>query len=200
MQKKPLLRARPGLSLAEMLVSVTLTALLASVFFGTIATLQKQYRGQREMRMGEDALRTAELVLRNVLQSAGADPRDTGSSLFDPDTLGTGFNNLHVKSDLQQDTVAPDGLFTGDLEDVLVRVVSDTLKVRFKSTGSLQALAYPIRALTFEYFDEGGNALTTKASIMSSATGVRFTISAPIDPVSTIVMKRQTWVYLENRR
>jgi type II secretory pathway pseudopilin PulG len=194
------LRARAGHSLAELVVSIALTALLASIFFGTIANLQKQYRGQRETRTAEEALRTAELILRQILQAAGSDPLATGNALLDPDTLGTGFNNLHIKSDLQQDTLVPDGAFTGDLEDVLVRVVSDTLQVRFKSTGSLQTLAYPIRSLTFQWYDQIGTPLTTKASVISSATGVRFTIAAPVAAGSTTLIVRQTWVFLENRR
>ncbi|MGH7449046.1 MAG: hypothetical protein ACREK1_00820 [Longimicrobiales bacterium] len=196
MKPQMLLRPRPGYSLVEMSISLTLSALVVAVLFGTIANMQKAYRGQRDTRASEEAMRTAEQVLRTVLQSAGADPRATGQGLLHPDPMGAnGFDDLRVKSDINP----PDGLFTGDLEDVTVRVQADTLMMKWTSTGSFQPLAYPIRALLFEYFDTVNAPLTTIADV-ANATSVRITISAPENPVSNILRSRQAWIFLQNRR
>ena len=190
------LRARAGFTLVEMIVSLTLSSLVIAVFFGTVANLQRQYRGQRDTRMAEDALRAAEQVLRTVLQSAGADPRLTGLALLDPDPLNTGsFDNIRVKSDLNP----PDGDFDDMLEDVRVRVLADSLMVQWTSAGSFQALVYPVRSIQFEYFDAAGAAITNPANV-GTAKSVRLTISAPESPVSNTLRSRQTWVFLQNRR
>ncbi|HEX6307315.1 MAG TPA: type II secretion system protein [Longimicrobiales bacterium] len=192
----PTLKSRGGFSLVEMVISLGLSSLVIAVFYGTVANLQRDYRGQRDTRMAEEALRTAEQVLRTVLQGAGADPKFTGLGVLHPDPLNTGsFDNLHVKSDINP----PDGDFDDMLEDVRVRVQADSLMVQWNSTGSYQALVYPVRAIRFEYFDAAGTPITTVAGT-ATATSVRFTISAPESPVSNVLRRRQAWVFLQNRR
>ena len=92
-----------------------------------------------------------------------------------------------------------DAVLDDMLEDVSFRVLSDTLQVRWIAGGSFQALAYPVRSISFEYFDQAFAPLTTTATA-ANAIAVRFTISAPENPKSAIVRSRQTWVYLQNRR
>lgn len=190
------LRPREGFTLIEMVIALTISSLIIAVFFGTIANMQKQYRGQRDTRMAEESLRMAEQVLRTVLQTAAADPRSTGAALIDPDIMANGgFNDIRVKSDFNP----PDGDFLDELEDVRVRVAADTMFVQWNSAGSYQPLVYPVRSLTFEYFDNAGNALTTVAAA-ANAKSVRFTIAAPESPVSNVLRSRRTWVFLQNRR
>jgi prepilin-type N-terminal cleavage/methylation domain-containing protein len=190
------LRARAGFTLVELIISMAVSSLLIAAFFGTIATMQRQYRTQRDSRMAEDGLRTAEQMLRTVLQAAGADPLSTGLSSLDPGSLvGGKFTTIAVKSDFNP----ADGDVSDPLEDIAVKVLADTLLVRWTGTGTWQALAYPVRSLTFEYFDRNLTALTTTATA-ANAIAVRFTISAPDNPKSTILRSRNTWVYLQNRR
>lgn len=190
------LSSRPGFSLVEMVIALTVSSLVIAGFFGAIANMQKQYRGQRDTRMAEESLRMAEQVLRTVLQTAAADPRSTGQALIDPDPLAHGaFDNIRVKSDFNP----PDGDFTDELEDVYVKVEADTMFVQWIAGGSYQPLVYPLRALTFEYFDAAGTPLTT-AGAAATAKSVRFTMSAPESPVSNILRSRETWVFLQNRR
>ena len=191
------LKARGGFSLVEMVIALTISSLVIAAFFGAIANMQKQYRGQRDTRMAEESLRTAEQVLRTILQTAAADPMLTGQTLLDPDPMGNGtqFDDLRVKSDFNP----PDGDFLDPLEDVRVRVQADTMLVQWSSSGSYQPLVYPVRSITFEYFDGAGTPLTTAATA-ANAKSVRFTISAPESPVSNILRSRQSWVFLQNRR
>lgn len=190
------LSPREGFTLVEMVIALTISSLIIAIFFGTIANMQKQYRGQRDTRMAEEALRMSEQVLRTVLQTAAADPRSTGQALIDADPLGSGsFDNIRVKSDFNP----PDGDFDDELEDVYVKLQADTLYVQWSAAGSYQPLVFPVRELTFEYFDNAGTALTTVAAA-ANAKSVRFTLSAPESPVSNILRSRETWVFLQNRR
>lgn len=190
------LSSRPGFSLVEMVIALTISSLVIAAFFGAIANMQKQYRGQRDTRMAEESLRMAEQVLRTVLQTAAADPRSTSQGLIDPDPLAHGtFDNIRIKSDFNP----PDGDFTDELEDVYVKVEADTMFVQWDAAGTYQPLVYPLRSLTFEYFDAAGTPLTT-AGAAANAKSVRFTISAPESPVSNILRSRETWVFLQNRR
>ena len=179
-----------------MIISLSIGSLLIAAFFGTITNMQRQYRTQRDQRMAEDAIRTAEQVLRTVLQGAAADPLSAGLSSISPGTLTAGKGSeIQIKSDFNP----ADGDVGDALEDVSVRVVSDTLMVRWTGTGTWQSLVYPVRSISFEYFDQSLTPLTTTATA-ASAVAVRFTISAPDNPRSTVVRSRQTWVYLQNRR
>jgi prepilin-type N-terminal cleavage/methylation domain-containing protein len=190
------LAARPGFSLVEMIISMSIGSLLIACFFGTVANMQRQYRVQRDTRMAEDAMRTAEQVLRTVLQGAAADPLSAGLSSINPGTLTAGKGSeIQIKSDFHP----ANGVVTDTLEDVSVRVVADTLMVRWLTSGTWQPLVYPVRSISFEYFDQSLTPLTTTAAA-ASAVAVRFTISAPENPKSSTVRSRQTWVYLQNRR
>jgi prepilin-type N-terminal cleavage/methylation domain-containing protein len=190
------LQARRGFSIVEMIISLSVGSIVAAAIFGTIAIMQRQYRTQRETRTVEDGMRVAEQMLRTVLQGAGADPRSIGVTALDPLTLTAGKGNqIRVRSDFNPANAA----VTDTLEDVSVRVVADTLQVRWIAGGLFQALAYPVRSISFEYFDQAFTPLTTTATA-ANAIAVRFTINAPENPKSSIVRSRQTWVYLQNRR
>lgn len=190
------LRARPGFSIVEMLIAMTVSTVAVAAFFGTITNMYQQHRNQRDWLMAEDALRNAEHVLRSVLQTAGADPLSTGLALLHPDPLGHGtFDNVRVKSDFNP----ADGDFNDELEDVVVKVVSDTLLVQWQVGGGFSPLAYPVQAVTFEYIDNVGTPLTTVAAT-AGAIATRFTITVPESPISTSMRSRRTWVFLMNRQ
>jgi prepilin-type N-terminal cleavage/methylation domain-containing protein len=190
------LGARPGFTLLEMLVSMSLLSIATAFFFGAVARVQKQYRDQRGTLTAEDGLRSAELVLRTVLQAAGADPMGTHQGLLHPDPLGNGvFDNLRVRSDFNP----ADGDFADELEDFFIKVVADTLLVQWQAGGSFTPLAYPVHSVSFTYFDNSGTPLTTVAAV-AGAMSVRFTINAPESPVSTTLRSRHAWVFLQNRR
>jgi hypothetical protein len=187
---------RSGCSIVEMIISLMLGSLVIATIFGTVAVVQRQYRTQRDTRTAEDGMRVAEQMLRTVLQAAAADPMGSGQAGLDPLTMSGGKGNeIRVRSDFNP----ANGTVTDPLEDVSVRVISDTLQVKWTGSGPWQALTYPVRSISFEYFDQSFTPLTT-AVTAANAIAVRFTISAPENPKSTIVRSRQTWVYLQNRR
>ena len=190
------LEARRGSTMVEMIVSLSLGSVVLAVVFGSVIIMQRQHRTLRERQTGEDAMRVAELVLRMVVQGAGADPMASGQAGLDPVALTGGKGSeIRVKSDFN-----PADADVGDLlEDVSIKVLADSLMVRWNATGSWQTLVYPVRSITFEYFDET-LAPVTAAAAVATAIAVRFTIAAPEHPKSQVVRSRQTWVYLQNRR
>jgi prepilin-type N-terminal cleavage/methylation domain-containing protein len=190
------MRSRPGFTLVELLISLTLSTIVVGALFGTIVAAQKNYTKQRSSRVMEENLRTAEQVLRTVLTNATADPYRTGQALLNPDSANGGsFNSIWVKSDFNP----PNGAFTDELEDVQVKVVADTLRVRWQAGAAYQALAYPVNSIAFDYYDVSNTLLTTVASV-ANATTVRITITVPDRHGSTGTLRRQSWVFLRNRR
>ena len=99
---------------------------------------------------------------------------------------------MRVRSDLNSD-----GDVSDQLEDVRIRVENDTMFVKWYGAGPEVAAAYPVRSLTFEYFNTSGTAITTSAGI-PNATRVRLTIAVPKEEGSSILRRRQSWVYLRN--
>src|SRR5687767_3419233 len=156
------LRPRRGFSIVEMIISLSVGSIVTAAVFGTIAVMQRQYRTQRESRTAEDAMRVAEQMLRTILQGAGADPRSIGVAAIDPLTMSAGKGSqIRVRSDFNPADAALDDV----MEDVTVRVVADTLQVRWIGTGTdWQPLAYPVRSISFEYFDQAFTQLTTTAT------------------------------------
>src|SRR5688572_15932866 len=188
--------ARRGSTMVELIVSLSMGSVVLAVVFGSVVIMQRQHRALRERQTAEDAMRVAELVLRMIVQGAAADPMMSGQAGLDPGVLTGGKGSeIRVKSDFNP----ADADVDDTLEDVAFKVVSDSLLVRWTGTGTWQPLVYPVRSITFEYFDETLAPVTTAAAV-ATAIAVRFTIAAPEHPKSQIVRSRQTWVYLQNRR
>ena len=190
------LRGATGVTLVELIISLTVAAVVLGALVGVALSVQRGYVAQREMVRAQESLRGAQIIVATVLRSAGADPLSTGQTLLDPDPESHGrFDNLRVVSDFNP----ADGDVTDPLEDVLFLVEADTLFVRWDKNGQRQPLAYPIDDLRFEYYANDGSLLTS-ASQVSGATRVRFILEAPRDARSGRLERIDSWVYLRNRR
>lgn len=191
---------RAGFTLAELLVSITILGVILSSVMAVVLNMQRGYVRQREAARAEDALRVAETALTTILRTAEANPRGiTGFNapriLANPLSHAT-FDNLRVVSDFNP----PDGVVTGMLEDVLVWINNDTLLVRWQSgAGTGVPIAYPVRSLLFEYYTAVGTVPLGPAAI-GTARRVKFTLTAPRHSRTTALLRRETWVYLRNRR
>ena len=168
---------RSGFTLLELLVSlmlavVVVTGLSASMMNG----LQTHQRRRGDARSG-DALRSARMALVTALRTAEADPLGVGLGLLDPDPDGSGsFDDVRITSDFNP----PDGDVADVLEDVRFWRSQDTLYASWQTSGTATPVAVGVSDLSFEYFDAGGNALTTTADV-ELARSVRVTIST--DPI-----------------
>jgi prepilin-type N-terminal cleavage/methylation domain-containing protein len=187
---------RAGFTLVEVLVSLTLLSVVLGAAVAVMLGVQRGYIRQRETARAETALRTAEATILGVLRAAGADPRDTRLTLLDPDKRNHGvFDNVRVVSDFNP----PDGDVTDLLEDVLVYVERDTLYVSWRAGQAATPVAAPVRTLRFEYYASNGSLLTTKA-LVSGATRVKVLLAAPRHSRTKALARRESWVYLRNRR
>lgn len=191
---------RAGFTLTELLVSLGLLSIVLASVMAVVVNMQKGYVNQREAARAEDALRLAESALITILRTAESNPLAmTGFNAprIVANPLGHAtFDNIRVVSDFN----LPDGDVADNLEDVLVSVVADTLKIRWSAgVGVGVPVAYPVRSLLFEYYTANGTVPLTAAQI-GTARRVRFILTAPRHPRTTALLRRETWVYLRNRR
>jgi prepilin-type N-terminal cleavage/methylation domain-containing protein len=190
---------RRAFTLVEVMLSLVLLSVVLGAVTNVTLNMQRIYLRQREATAADDALRTTELMLVAVLRSAGANPKNmtgTNAPMLDPDPNNTGtFNGLRAVADFNP----PNSSTSDNLEDVLVQVASDTLKVRWTAGGTLDPVAAGVRSLAFEYYASNGVLLTTKTNV-SVATRVKVTVTAVEHTRSTVLAQRVFWVNLRNRR
>jgi hypothetical protein len=110
------------------------------------------------------------------------------------DPLAPPFDTLRVISDYNP----VNALVIDPLEDVQVWALNDTLFVRWQFGAAPAPVAFPVRSLLFAY-DSNGTALTTAANVTRAATRVRVTLTAPRHSRTSVLARRDTWVYLRNR-
>lgn len=193
---------RAGFTLTELLISLGLLSIVLAAVMAVVVNMQQGYVNQREAARGEDALRLAESALITILRTAESNPRkivgfNAPRILANPLSHAT-FDNVRVVSDFA--APGPDGDVADRLEDVLVSVANDTLYIRWQAgVGIGEPVAYPVRSLLFEYYTANGTVPLTAAQI-GTARRVRFILTAPRHPRTTALVRRETWVYLRNRR
>ena len=193
-----------GFTLVEVMISLTMLAIIMGGVVSTMTSMQRGYIRQREVAQSEDALRVAELTITRILQTAGSNPRNmaagaANSPRIDPYTAP--FDTLRVVADFN-----PVNCVTTDLlEDMLVYALNDTLFVRWQSGGAEVPVAFPVRSVLFQY-DSAGTILTTTAGgvltpgvIPRVTTRVRVTLEAPRHNRTNLLARRDMWVYLRNR-
>jgi prepilin-type N-terminal cleavage/methylation domain-containing protein len=196
---------RRGFTLAEVMIALTMLAIIMGGVVSVMMSMQRGYIRQREVARSEDALRVAELTITRILQTAGSNPLNmpagaANSPRFDPYTAP--FDSLRVVADFN-----PVDATTDDpLEDVLVYVLNDTLFVSWQNGAAPAPVAFPVRTLLFQY-DSAGTILTTTTGgvttpgvIPRAASRVRVTLRAPRHNRNNVLARRDMWVYLRNRR
>ena len=189
-------RIEGGFTLVELLISITLLSVIMGAITGTVLSMQRGYIRQREVARTEDALRVAELTITRILQAAGSNPLNmTGAGAPRIDPLLAPFDTVRVVADYNP----VDGDVADLLEDMQVWVTGDTLYVIWQAGQAAVPVAFPVRSVLFQY-DSAGTVLTVPARITNNATRVRVTLMAPRHSRTTALARRDTWVYLRNRR
>jgi prepilin-type N-terminal cleavage/methylation domain-containing protein len=187
---------RAGFTLIELMISLTMLAIVLGGLTTSMVTMQRGYTRQRETARSEDALRNAEVVISSILRYAGANPLNMtiGAPRIDPLDPNPAFDTLRVVADFNP----ANGLVTDPLEDVLVYAVNDTLYVRWQAGAAVAPVAWPVRSLTFQY-DSSGTVWTTNADVQRAAKRVRITLQAPKHSRTDQRATRTSWIYLRNR-
>jgi prepilin-type N-terminal cleavage/methylation domain-containing protein len=189
-------QACAGFTLTELMISITLLAVVMGSITGTVLSMQRGYIRQREVARTEDALRVGEMTITRILQAAGSNPLNmTGAGAPRIDPLLAPFDTVRVVADYNP----VDGDVADPLEDMQVWVTGDTLYVIWQAGQAPVEVAFPVRSLLFQY-DSAGTVLTVPAAITRAATRVRVTITAPRHNRTNVLARRDTWVYLRNRR
>ncbi len=187
---------RAGFTLIELMISLTLLAIVMGGLTTAMVSMQRGYTRQRETARSEDALRSTELNISSILRYAGANPRNlTGAGAPRIDPLAPPFDTLRIVADFNP----ADADVADPLEDVLMYAVNDTLYVRWQAGAAVAPMAWPVRTLTFQ-FDSSGTILATNADVARAATRVRVTLEAPKHARTTQLARRISWVYMRNRR
>jgi prepilin-type N-terminal cleavage/methylation domain-containing protein len=189
---------RRGFTLAEVMIALTMLAIIMGGVVSTMVSMQRGYIRQREVARSEDALRVAELTITRILQSAGSNPLNIPATAANPpriEPFASPFDSLRVVADFNP----VDGDVNDLLEDMLVYVSNDTLYVRWQNGGAVAPVAFPVQTLLFQY-DSAGTVLVNPVIIRRAATRVQVTLQAPRHNRNNVLARRDTWVYLRNRR
>jgi prepilin-type N-terminal cleavage/methylation domain-containing protein len=199
-------RNRWGFTLVEVMISLTMLAIIMGGVVSVMMSMQRGYIQQREIARTEDALRVAELTITRILQTAGSNPLNIPTTAANPPRITTDlaapFDTLRVVADFNP----VDGDVNDPLEDMVVYALNDTLFVRWQNGGAVAPVAFPVRTLVFQYDSAGTiltvptGAITTPGVIPRAATRVRVTLQAPRHNRTNVLARRDTWVYLRNRR
>jgi prepilin-type N-terminal cleavage/methylation domain-containing protein len=196
---------RSGFTLAEVMIALTMLGIIMGGVVSVMTSMQRGYIRQREVARSEDALRVAELTITRILQTAGSNPQNIPSTNVNVpriDPYAAPFDSLRAVADFN-----PVDATTDDpLEDVVVYVLNDTLFVSWQRGTAPAPVAFPVRSLLFQY-DSSGTILTTTTGAVTvpgviprAANRVRVTLQAPRHNRNNVLARRDTWVYLRNRR
>jgi prepilin-type N-terminal cleavage/methylation domain-containing protein len=186
-------QGRAGFTLIELMISLTLLAIVMGGLTTAMVSMQRGYTRQRETARSEDALRNAELTISSILRYAGANPTNIVGPRIDP--FAPPFDSLRVVANFNP----VDADVADLLEDVLVYAANDTMYVRWQSGAAPAAVAWPVRSLDFQ-FDSSGTVLATNVDVARAATRVRVTLEAPKHARTNQLARRISWVYMRNRR
>jgi prepilin-type N-terminal cleavage/methylation domain-containing protein len=189
-------RRRSGFTLLEMVVALTMVSLIVGAISAAVVTTQRELTRQREAMKHEDTVRSVELLLVRLLRNGRADPRSIGATVakvnFNPQARET-WNSVRVRSDFNP----PDGNVNGELEDVLVDHVADTIFVRWSAAGASQRFAYPVKLFRLDAYRLDGTAVTDTAQ-SDQVRKVKLTMDVPKSSSTTEVVRRERWVFLRN--
>jgi prepilin-type N-terminal cleavage/methylation domain-containing protein len=189
-------QSRAGFTLIELMISLTMLGIVLGALTTSMVSMQRGYVRQRETARSEDALRSAELIISSILRYAGANARNmTGLNRPRLEPLEPPFDTLRVVADFNP----LDADVNDPLEDVQVWALNDTLFVRWQIGVAAAPVAFPVRNLLFQY-DSSGTILATNADVARAANRVRITLEAPKHSRTNVLARRDTWVYLRNRR
>lgn len=188
---------RRGFTLVEVMISLTMLAIIMGGVVSTMTSMQRGYIRQREVARSEDALRVAELTITRILQTAASNPLNIPATVANPPRIEpytAPFDTLRVVADFNP----VNGVVTDLLEDMMVYALNDTLFVRWQNGGAVAPVAFPVRTVLFQY-DSAGTVMVDPVAIRRAATRVRVTLEAPRHSRTNLLARRDMWVYLRNR-
>lgn len=182
---------RRGMTLVEMMISITIFAVVLGVVMGFMTTSGRSYSATREKVQYQQSVRAVISLLTKEIRSTGCDPANIG---FDRFVLADN-NSLRCQMDLNGDSdvtdVTPDENVTYNFNPANGELSRDN------GTGAIVILR-GVTSVTFTYLDQAGNVLGAVPLNATDRFLVRFvdlTISGetdtgePIDYTSRVALR-----------
>ncbi len=143
---------RRGMTLVEMMISLTLFAVIMGVVFTFLANSRRTYTHTSERVEHQQSIRAVISLLTREIRSSGCDPASNG---FDPFTIADNVS-MQCRADLDGN-----GDILGNNPDEDVTYDYDTGTDELSRDGGAGAVVIlrGITGLTFSYFDEDGGVL-----------------------------------------
>jgi prepilin-type N-terminal cleavage/methylation domain-containing protein len=189
-------RARSGFTLLETVVTMTIVSIVLGAISFAVVSTQRELTRQREAMKHDDTVRAVDALVTRLLRNGRADPRSVGPTVakinFNPQGRAV-WNNVRVRSDFHP----VDGAVTGDLEDVLIDHIGDTIFVRWRAGTAAQRYAYPVKLFRLDAYRLDNTAVTDTA-LSDQVRKVKITIEVPKSTSATEVVRRERWVFLRN--
>lgn len=143
---------RQGMTLVEMMISITIFAVVLGVVMGFMTTSGRSYNATREKVQYQQSMRAVISLLTKEIRSTGCDPGNVG---FDRFVLADN-NTMRCQMDLNGDSdvtdITPDENVTYNFDPASGELSRDN------GTGAIVILR-GVTSVTFTYLDQEGNVL-----------------------------------------
>ena len=172
MRSRPLLRSgrrldRGGMTMVEMLISLTIFALVTAIVISFLTGSRRTYDDTSERASYQQSLRAVFSLLTREIRSAGCDPLEVGIDGLPIADL----DMLRCRMDLDGD-----GNATGNdpEEDVTYQFVAGLEELQRTTPNGTLTILRDVQSVTFSYFDGDGTPLNTLPLDAADRAEVRF--------------------------
>lgn len=197
MTRSSTVRSRSGFTVAELIISMTILAIIIAGSTMTLLHVQRQYTEQRGVSESRETARSLELLFGRLFRNARANPRNmapAGVAMAVNPAGSKVWDNVELKADFNPS----DADVLDQLETVRIHKSNDTIYARWAAKGvTPEPVAYPVSKLLFQFYDVAGTELTTTATA-AGARRVKVTIGVPV-PKTSETIERVTWYTIRNQ-
>jgi prepilin-type N-terminal cleavage/methylation domain-containing protein len=145
-------RDRRGLTLVELMISLTVFGIVVAVVFGFMVNTRDSYSSTREKVQYQQGMRAAITLMTTELRSTGCDPTEAGVEPFGIAAATA----LQCRADLNGDGDVAD---TGPDETVTYAYNPGTGELVRSDGNVAMTILRGLQNLTFTYYDANGNVL-----------------------------------------
>ena len=159
---------RKGFTLVELLVAMSLSAIIMTAVYAAYTSQQDSYVTQEELAALQQDVRAAIFYMSNQIREAGCNP--SGTDTNSPGIVTADNDLINFTSDLRGDDYGtePDGNTDGPFENVTYSLYTSDgvqkLGVQRTENATRQPVIANVDALNFVYLDEGENPLDDDGS------------------------------------
>ena len=153
-----------GFTLVELLVALSISAVIMTAVYAAYQSQQKSYVTQEEVAALQQNLRAAMFYMSNQIREAGCNPSST--DVNKPGILTADLEELQFSSDVRGGGSSgndPDGDIDDPYEDVTYSLYTSGgtqhLGIQVTATATVQPVIENVAALNFVYLDQSGTVL-----------------------------------------